>query len=314
MADIMHRRRRSGAPATLPCQDGAYFSRDARSRGVTETMGKLIEKLRQVGQGSGGSFGFFGRGQAASAPARPAAVLVTLAASSVAAAEAVAKAGADVIIISGWKPDTDVAAIKAAMESASVLWGVEYSGGAEEDVAAAAQKAGAGFLLLGGDAPASPLFDKPEQFDRIVTLTPPQNEMDLLLYRAANALPAQVALVSLPIGMRDLPSLSLSQFSRLALMTTAVRFPLLAVVDEAPTLRASRMLVRLGFDGIVLSGVGASADLIAQQAQQVRADLEQIPMSEAQEHEGVSLGGLMGNLGAGVKPERREPDREPDHE
>jgi len=277
-------------------------------------MGKLIEKLQQVGQGSGGSFGFFGRGQTASAPARPAAVLVTLAPSNVSAAEAVAKAGADAIIIAGWKPDTDVSAIKTAMESAGILWGVEYAGGAEDDVAAAAQKAGAGFLLLGAESPAAPLYDKPEQFDRIVTLSPPQNEMDLLLYRTANALPAQVALVPLSVGMRDLPSLSLSQFSRLALLTTTVRFPLLAVVDEAPSLRASRMLVRLGFDGIVLSGVGASADLIAQQTKAVRADLEQIPMSEAQEHEGVSLGGLMGNLGAGVKPERREPDKQPDHE
>ncbi len=310
----MLRRRRSDAPATLPCQDGAYFTRNARSRGVTETMGKLIEKLRQVGQGSGGSFGFFGRGQAASAPARPAAVLVTLAASSVAAAEAVAKAGADAIIIAGWKPDTDVAAIKTAMESANTLWGVEYSGGADDDVAAAAQKAGAGFLLLGAEAPAAPLYDQPEQFDRVVTLSAPQNEMDLMLYRTANTLPAQVALVSLPVGVSDLPKLTISQFSRLALLATIARFPLLAGVDEAPSLRASRMLVRLGVDGIVLSGVGVSAEQIAQQVQSVRADLEQIPMSEAQEHEGVSLGGLMGNLGVGVKPERREPDKEPDHE
>lgn len=287
--------------------------RNSRSRGVTETMGKLIEKLRQVGQGSGGSFGFFGRGQAASAPARPAAVLVTLTASSVAAAEAVAKAGADAVIIAGWKPDTDVSAIGAAMESASALWGVEYSG-ADEDVVAAAQKAGAGFLLLGAEAPAAPLYEQPEQFDRVVTLSAPENEMDLLLYRTANTLPAQVALVPLPVSVRDLPKLPLSQFSRLALLATTIRFPLLAVVDEVPSLRASRMLVRLGVDGIVLSGVGASAEQIAQQVQSVRADLEQIPMSEAQEHEGVSLGGLLGNLGVGVKPERREPDKEPDHE
>ncbi len=309
----MHSRRGCGAVTTLACLDGAFSARSARSRGVTETMGKFIDKLRQVGQGGGGSFGFFGRGQVASAPARPAAVIVTLAASNVAAAEAAAKAGADAIIIAGWKPDTDTSAIKTTLESANVVWGVEYAGDAE-NAAEAAQSAGAGFLLLGPDASAALLFDKPEQLDRVVTLSAPQTEMDILLYRMANALPAQAALVTLPVGMRDLPKQSLSEFSRLALLASSVRFPLLAVVDETPDLRASRTLVRMGFDGIVLTGVGASVDQIAQQVQSVRAHLEKIPMNEAQGREGVTLSGLMGNLGAGVQPERREPDKEPDHE
>jgi hypothetical protein len=277
-------------------------------------MGKLIEKLRQVGQGSGGSFGFFGRGQAASAAARPAAVLMTLAASDVAGAEAAAKAGVDAIIIAGWKPGADVKAIKAALESANTLWGVEYSGGADEDVATAAQQAGASFLLLGAEAPAMPLYDQVEQFDRVVTLSAPNSEMDLLLYRMTNALPAQAALITLPVGMRDLPKQRISDFARLALLSASVRFPLLAAVDETPSLRAARTLVRLGFDGIALSGVGASAVQIAQQIESLRADLEKIPLSEGQEHEGVSLGGLVGNLGAAAQPERRDPEKEPDHE
>ncbi len=279
-----------------------------------ETMGKLIEKLRQVGQGSSGSFGFFGRAQAANTPARPAAVLATLAADDVAGAEAAAKAGVDAIIIAGWKPGANVKAIKAALESANTLWGVEYSGGAEEDVAAAAQQAGASFLLLGPEAPAAPLYDQPEQFDRVVTLSAPNSEMDLLLYRMVNALPAQAALITLPVGMRDLPKQSLTEYTRLALLAASVRFPALAVVDETPSLRAARTLVRLGFDGIVLSGVGASATQIGQQVESLRADLEKIPLSEGQEREGVSLGGLIGNLGAGVQPERREPEKDPDHE
>jgi hypothetical protein len=277
-------------------------------------MGKLIEKLRQVGQGSGGSFGFFGRGQAASAVARPAAVLMTLTASDVAGAEAAAKAGVDAIIIAGWKPGADVKAIKAALESANILWGVEYSGGADEDVATAAQQAGASFLLLGAEAPAMPLYDQVEQFDRVVTLSAPNSEMDLLLYRMTNALPAQAALITLPVGMRDLPKQRISDFARLALLSASVRFPLLAAVDETPSLRAARTLVRLGFDGIALSGVGASAVQIAQQIESLRADLEKIPLSEGQEHEGVSLGGLVGNLGAAAQPERRDPEKEPDHE
>ncbi len=222
-------------------------------------MGKLIEKLRQVGQGSGGSFGFFGRGQTASVPARPAATLLTLAASQVDAAEAAAKAGIDIVVIAGWKPGADISAIKTALESASTLWGVEYSGGADAEVAAAAQKAGANFLLLGPDAPASALYEQTEQFDRVVTLSAPASEMDLLLYRMANALPAQAAVIQMPVGMRDLPKQTIVEAARLALLTSSVRFPLLAMVDEAPGMAAALALVRLGVDGIMVSGVGASA-------------------------------------------------------
>lgn len=277
-------------------------------------MGKLTDKLQQVGQGAGGSFGFFGRGQAAAAPARPAAVIVTLTASDVAGAEAAAKAGVDAIIIAGWKPGADISAIKAALESARTLWGVEYAGGTEDDVTTSAQQAGAGFLLLGAEAQAAPLYDQAEQFDRVVTLSAPVSEMDLLLYRIVNALPAHAALITLPVGMRDLPKQSIHDFSRLALLASSVRFPLLAVVDETPNLRAARTLVRLGFDGIVLSGVGASAAQIGEATKALRADLEKIPLSEGQEHEGVSLGGLISNLGAGVQPERKEPEKDPDHE
>ncbi|HEY8326614.1 MAG TPA: hypothetical protein VIG77_19140, partial [Ktedonobacterales bacterium] len=63
-----------------------------------------------------------------------------------------------------------------------------------------------------------------------------------------------------------------------------------------------------------LSGVGASAAQIGEAARALRADLEKIPLSEGQEREGVSLGGLISNLGAGVQPERKEPEKEPDHE
>lgn len=275
-------------------------------------MGKLIDKLRQVGQGGGGSFGFFGRGQSANAPARPAAVFVRLAASDVAAAEAAGKAGADAVIVTDWKPGIDIASIKAALESASVVWGVEYASGEDDEVAQAAQKAGAGFLVLGERAPAAHVYDKPEQFDRVVTLAAPSSELDILLYRMANVLPAQAGLLTLPTSVAELPSLPIAEFTRLALLAASIRFPLLVAVDAAPSLKAARALVRMGFDGIVLSGVGA--DKIGKQVQTLRADLEQIPLSEAQDHEGVSLGGLMGNLGAGVQPERKEPDKEPEHE
>ncbi|HEX8732145.1 MAG TPA: hypothetical protein VF725_08790 [Ktedonobacterales bacterium] len=277
-------------------------------------MGKLIDKLRRIGQGGSGSFGFGGRGQSVGGPARPAAVVVTLGASEVAAAEAAAKAGVDAVIIASWKPGADISAIKTALESASTLWGVEYDGGQDDDVVGAAQKAGAGFLTLGPDAPASALYDKAEGFDRIVTLTVPQSEMDLLHYRIANSLPAQAGMTPLPIGVADLPSLPLSQVTRLALLTATARLPMFAVVDDVPTLRATRMLVRLGFDGVVIAGAGMSASQVGKQIGAVRADLETIPVNEALEHEGVSLSGLMGASGLSAQPGRREPDTDPDHE
>lgn len=277
-------------------------------------MGKLIEKLRQIGQGGGGSFGFGGRGQATSASARPAAVVVTLSATEVAAAEAAAKAGVDAVIVASWKPGANVSAIKSALESANTLWGVEYDGGSDEDAVEAAQKVGAGFMVLGPDAPASALYDKAEGFDRVVTLEVPQSEMDLLRYRIANTLPAEVGLTPLPVGVADLPSLPLSQVTRLAMLTSTARLPLLAVVDDVPTMRATRMLIRLGFDGVVIAGAGIGASQIGQQIAAVRADLEKIPVNEALGHEGVSLSGLMGSQSASPQPGRREPDKDPDRE
>lgn len=304
---------KSGPPRpALP--ENQRTTRETRSRGVTETMGKLIEKLRQIGQGGGGSFGFGGRGQSASAKARPAAVVVTLGAGEVAAAEAAAKAGVDAVIIASWKPGVDVSAITSALESANVLWGVGYDKGSDEDVVNSARKAGAGFMVLGADAPASALYEKAEGFDRVVTLAVPQSEMDLLHYRIANSLPASAGLTPLPVGVADLPTLPLSQVTRLAILTATARLPLLAVVDDVPTLQATRMLIRLGFDGVVIAGAGMSASQIGQQVGAVRADLEKIPLDEAQSHEGVSLSGLMGASSAAAQPGRREPDKDPDHE
>lgn len=277
-------------------------------------MGKLIDKLRKIGQGSNGAFGFGGRGQTAGGPARPAAIVVTLGAREVAAAEAAAKAGVDAVIIASWTPGADIGGIKTALESANTLWGVEYDGGQDDDVVGAAQQAGAGFLVLGADAPASALYDKAEGFDRVVTLSVPQSEMDLLHYRIANSLPAQAGMTPLPIGVADLPALPLSQVTRLALLTSTARLPMFAVVDDVPTLRATRMLVRLGFDGVVIAGAGMSASQIGKQISAVRADLETIPVNEAAEHEGVSLSGLMGAQTPAAQPGRREPDKEPDHE
>lgn len=275
-------------------------------------MGKLTEKLRQISQGSEGALGFLARGRGQGSAPRPAAVLVTLRATDTASAEAVAKAGVDAVIITGWKPGVEVSAVKTALESGGALWGVEYAGGEDEEVAAAAEKAGAGFLVLGPDAPAIALYEQVEKFDRVLTLSAPRDEMDMLTLRMTNALPAVAALMALPVGMRDLPRQSAMGFARLAILGESLRFPLLALVDETPDAKASRALVRLGMDGVVLTGVGVGAEALAQSVKTVRADLEKIPPQS--DREGVSLGGLMGNLGASLAQPAKEPEKEPDEE
>ncbi|HEU0026942.1 MAG TPA: hypothetical protein VFQ25_07480 [Ktedonobacterales bacterium] len=276
-------------------------------------MGKLIEKLRQVGQGSSGSLGFMPR-RDSGAPARPAAILVTLRATDTGAAEAATKAGADGIIIAGWKPSANVSAIKAVAESGAAVWGVKYDGAGDDEPMKAAREAGAAFILLGEDAAAGVLFDEAGQTDRVISIAAPQSEMDLLTLRVLNALPAQAALVTLPAGASDLSALPVPAFAQLAIMGESLRFPLLAMVNDAPDMRASRALIRLGMDGVVLSGVGVEEDLLAGQVRAVHADLEKIPPRS--EREGINLTGLMGGLGAAPgKPEPAPaPEIEPDEE
>src|SRR5260370_42535538 len=85
-------------------------------------MGKLVDKLQQIGQGGCGGIGFLGRtrGQAP----RPAAIVLTLRAADSAGAQAAIMSGADAIIITGGKPSTDLSVLKAALVRISPLRGV----------------------------------------------------------------------------------------------------------------------------------------------------------------------------------------------
>jgi hypothetical protein len=253
--------------------------------------------------------GFMPRRENADKP-RPAAVLVSLRAQDVGAAEAAAKAGADAIILAGWKPGGDITAFKAAAESGKTLWGVRYDGAGNDEPMAAAKAAGAGFILLSEEAAVGALFDEDNPLDRIVSIAAPETEWELLTLRAVNTLPAQAALVALPKGVAALRGLPTQAFARLALIAQSLRFPLLAEVDEAPDLIASRALVRLGIDGIVLSGVGVESSALASQIQAVRADLEKIP--PLSKGEGVNLGALP--TGASLMPAQPKPERDPDHD
>src|SRR5258708_14715383 len=158
-------------------------------------MGKLVDKLQQIGQGGGGGIGFVARtrGQAP----RPAAIVVTLRAADGAAGEAAIKNGADAVIITGWQPSTDLSALKSALSASSALWGVESAaeGSAAASAITAAQEAGAGFVIVGPTAPATLLADKHEKVDIGVAVDPPADYVGLVLLLAEQLLPVAASLL-----------------------------------------------------------------------------------------------------------------------
>jgi hypothetical protein len=279
-------------------------------------MGKLIEKLHQVGQASGGGFGFAGRAASSSHKPRPAAVLITLNSADAASAEAAAKAGVDGVLITGWTPGSDIGRLKSALLSSGTLWGVEYAGGPSGDgVLAAAAEAGASFVVIGPSAPASVLFDEVDQLDVVVSIEAPKDDLSLLLVRAENLLPAQAALVSLVGDLSPLGKLTVTEFARQRWVFEALRFPALVMLNEAPQAETVRTLVRLGADGLIIAGAGGKPETLAKQVQALGEMLEALPVEKA--HRGsVAIGGFMGGSGepapAPGRPSRPTP--EPDEE
>lgn len=275
-------------------------------------MGKLVEKLQQVGQASGGGFGFL-RSRAPERAPRPAAVLVSLGAKDVAGAEAAVKNGVDGVIVSDWRLGTDLSAIKGAVESNSAVWGVEYGGEGKVtgDALKPLQEAGAGFAVIGSEAPAVLLFEELDQFDLAIAAEVPQDDLGLVLQRTVNLLPAQVALVRTRLTNADLERLTVNDFARLRLACEALRFPKLVTVDGAPEGANVRLLVRLGISGIVLSGAGVSAETLGAQVKALREALEKIPAHEEDRERGsVAIGGLMEASGKSSQMPAPEPEQE----
>ncbi|HLY29551.1 MAG TPA: hypothetical protein VKQ36_00860 [Ktedonobacterales bacterium] len=293
-------------------------------------MGKLIDKLQQVGKGGESGMGFmgFGRPRSSGQAPRPMGLLVSLRATDAAQAEAAAKNGADAVIITGWTPNTNVSAVTAALASAGTdgnsapLWGAELGEIAADANAPlkAARDAGAGFVILPTGAPVSMLFEKVEQFDRVVTVSQPEDQMGLLALRAVNMLPAQAAYVRLDLSAAALAQLSVADFAQTVLLAESLRFPLLAslAATEALNASAARTLVQLGIDALVLSGGGLATDALGATVKATREALEKTPARETANGSSVSVGGLMG-AGAGLAPgtpgipsPRRQPEPEPD--
>lgn len=276
-------------------------------------MGKLVDKLQQIGQTSGSGFGFIGSRTPSQKP-RPAAVLVALGAGDTAAVEAAVTNGADALLVTGWTPRTDVSAIRLAADNGKVVWGVQCAEGAAADAGTslveAAKDAGASFVVLTPKSPASELFTQVEQMDLVEALEIPSDDMALLMFRVNTSVPVQVGLFSLDFRAADVARLTLTDVSRLSVVFQSMRFPSLVTVREAPDATGIRVLVRAGVDGFVLQGAGVDAQRLGEQVKTLRDDLEKTPV-RPEDRSSPSLGGLAGTTTPAATPEREpKPDRE----
>lgn len=273
-------------------------------------MGKLIEKLHEIGQGASAGFGFMSAARSTARAARPAAILVAVGGADSAVAAAAVKNGADGILLTGWHPGVDVTKIAAAAGTGAV-WGVEYDGEGEsaEGVLQTALDAGAAFAVVGPSTPASVLFEELEKFDLVVTVDPPATELERVLLRAENLLPAQAALVRAYLSSTDLAKLTVGAFAHLKLIFETLRFPALVTLKDVPAPAHARVLVRMGADALVLPGAGASADAFGSQVKALREELEKTP-ARRDEGGSVAIGGLMQMGGQPPAPSKPEPEPE----
>lgn len=277
-------------------------------------MGKLLDKLQQVGQGSRNGFGFLPSSKTQGNAPRPAAVIVSLTVDDAALAEAAAKAGADGVLVTGWTPGADVSKIATALQGSEAVWGVEYSveGAYAESTLKQAQQAGAGFAVLGPSSPVRALFDEIEKFDFVVTVDPPRDEMGLVLLRAQNLLPVSAALVRAQLASADLTRMTVADFAQLKLVFESLRFPALVTLRETPDSMTVRTLVRMGADALVVPVAALAAEALASQVKALRDELEKTP-TRPESGESVAIGGLMGAAGTSLQPEKK-PEREPEPE
>lgn len=271
-------------------------------------MGKLLDKLRQVSQVTGTGMGFLGARTPARKP-RPAAVIVTLSTADIAAAEAVAKAGVDVVIVTDWRPGADLTQFKAALSAGenSPVWGIELNTPAVASEAALeeAHNAGAAFVVMDQRTPASALVavQRLDGLETVITVEPPSDDLGLLLVRAENLLPAVGALLRAQLSPADLNTLDVGGFTRLRLLNESLRFPVLAPVTQAPDEAQTRLLVRIGVHGIVVPGVNAAGAALAEQVRTLREQLERTPAND-DDRPGVAIGGLMEAHTPTLEPER----------
>lgn len=278
-------------------------------------MGKLVEKLHQVTQGSGNGIGFFAPTRASERTARPAALLVAGGKGDAAALQAAMENGADGVIVLGWSPGlSGLSGLTESVRARAGVWGVALDDQYSAGMLKAAQEQGAAFAVLGAELPTSALFEEVDRFDLVVTVEPPQDDLALLALRAVNLLPAQAALIQAGFTPSALSRLSIADFTRLRLLWESLRFPTLVTLQGAPEAAEVRTLVQLGVNALVLSAAGNTSASVGQQVKALLAELERTPARRASE-ESVLLSGLLGIPSRAPSPEpgpQRKPEREPE--
>lgn len=278
-------------------------------------MGKLVEKMHSVSQATGTTIGFLG-GRAPVQKPRPAALLVAVDVAETALAEAALKGGADGLIVSNWTPSGGLGALKTALGSKDVVWGVELAAaGGGADALKQAAEAGAAFAILDPSAAARSLFEEIEKFDIVAAVEMPTSDMGLLLIRGQSLLPAQAGLLRPEMPARDVARMTVADYARLKLVVESLRFPVLLGLQAAPDEQDVSTLVHLGIAGLVLKGQGGSPQQLGAQVQALREALEKTPAPK-EDRENVLLAGLMPSVTAPAAPghPQREPEREPEHE
>jgi hypothetical protein len=270
-------------------------------------MGRLVDKLHEISQGSSSGLGFFGTARAAERKARPMGVLLIGGSGDASALKAGVEAGADAVVLAGWSSNSSSFTNLIGSLGKDTLWGVEPGRDLTADALKSASEAGACFAVLGADAPAAALFAELEKCDLVAGIQAPADELGLLGLRAVNLLPVQAVLVETRLSAATLDRLSVSDFMRLRTVVESVRFPSLVTVDGALDEAGAKTLVQLGADAVVLSAAGAGAAL----GQQVRAlitILEATPAPHRGEG-GALLSGLLGF--SGHQPELPQPSPRP---
>lgn len=277
-------------------------------------MGKLIDKLQHVGHPNTGRLGFLSNARAAGPAARPAGIIVATDGPDAALAEAAASNGADAVLIHGWTPGTDLSAVTAALQPSGAVVGVDLTENAAAGTVKQAQAAGASFAIITQDNAAGLLFDELDQFDRVIAVDPPNDEMGYMMLRMQNVLPVQAALVRLPLRPEALTRLSVADYLRFRAVYESLQFPSLTMFaqQQAPAPEHVQTLVQLGADALIVPASGSAQELGAQ-VKALREALEKTPMPH-REGAPVFLGGLVSaTTGAGIPTEpEREPQREPE--
>lgn len=278
-------------------------------------MGKLLDKLRAVGQTGGSGIGFLGARGPARKP-RPAAIFVRLDTTDTAVAEAALANGADGLILSGWTQTTGLGQMKSVLsgsDAKEAVWGADLgtAAGARKEQLQELADAGAAFAMLDSSAAARLLFADVEKLDLVSAVEIPSSELGLLLVRGQSLLPVQVGLLVPEMGAGELARLSVAEYVRLRLVVESLRFPTLLALNAPPAEDDVTTLVHLGIDGVVLPGQAANPQQLGAQVKALRETLEKTPTPK-EDRENVLLAGLMPSPRQGEAP--GQPEREPEHE